>query len=140
MSDLSPAQTGNGKRPATVLAVAVLVFIGAIIQFVTAAIAIILAIRPGEDQQLFSQPVSDWYWVMTAVLSFILGLIYIWIGRGMLAGDAQSWMLVNILAIINIVFAFFQLPTGNGWTAFFLNLVILLVNNTGDSKRWFRVE
>ncbi|MEI2728410.1 MAG: hypothetical protein V9E85_04820 [Candidatus Nanopelagicales bacterium] len=140
MSDLSPEQFGMQKRPGAVLAVAILVFVGAIVQFLTALIAIILAIRPGEAQELFSQPVSDWYWVLTAVLSFILGMIYVWIGRGMLAGDPQSWMLVNILAIINVVFALFQLPTGNGWTAFFLNLVILGLNNTGASKRWFQLQ
>ena len=123
MSDLSPEQFGMQKRPGAVLAVAILVFVGAIVQFLTALIAIILAIRPGEAQELFSQPVSDWYWVLTAVLSFILGMIYVW-----------------ILAIINVVFALFQLPTGNGWTAFFLNLVILGLNNTGASKRWFQLQ
>ena len=139
MSDLSPESFGNGKRPGAVLAVVFLVFIGAIIQFATALIAIVLALKPGEAQEIFSNPVSDWYWVLTAVLSFILGMIYVWIGRGMLAGDPQSWMLVNVLAIINVVFALFQLPTGTGWTAIFLNLVILALNNTGHTKRWFQV-
>ena len=39
-----------------------------------------LALKPGEAQEIFSNPVSDWYWVLTAVLSFILGMIYVWKG------------------------------------------------------------
>lgn len=140
MSDLSPEQTDGGKRPAAIVGLVFLIFVGAIVQFISAVIAIVLAIRPGEEQQFFSQPVSDWYWVMTAILSFILGLIYIWIARGLLARDPQSWILVNVLALINFFFALFELPTGNGWTVLFINIVILLLNNTGETKRWVRLE
>lgn len=140
MSDLSPEQTDGGKRPAAIVGLVFLIFVGAFLQFISAVIAIIFAIRPGEEQLFLSQPVSDWYWVMTAILSFILGLIYIWIARGLLARDPQSWILVNVLALINFFFALFELPTGNGWTVLFINIVILLLNNTGETKRWVRLE
>ena len=139
MSDLSPEANNLGKRPGSVLGVVILVFTGALIQFISAVLAIVLAFRPGEQQQLFSNPVSDWYWIMMAALSVILGLIYVWVGRGVLAGDPQSWVLINVLALINVLFAVFQLATGTGWTALVINLVILLLNNTTATKRWFRL-
>ena len=108
-------------------------------QFFAAAAAVFFVLRPGEAQQLFSASVSDWYWVMTAALSLILGLIYLWISKGMLAGDAQAWMLVNLLALINLFFAIFQIPFGSGWATLVLSALLLLVNNTPSVRRWFRV-
>ena len=146
MSDLSPdtdsAPTtfdGRGPRPGIVSVLAVLVFVGALIQFITTAAALSLSIRPGDEQRLFDVPVNDGYWLTTAVLSMVLGLIYVWIGRGLLAGNPQSWTLVNVLAIINAFFALFQLPFGTGWAAIFLSVIILALNNTSSARQWFRV-
>ncbi|NQU36909.1 MAG: hypothetical protein HQ526_04840 [Actinobacteria bacterium] len=146
MSDLSSSPNDQstialerGKRPFIVVVLAVLVILGALVQFFAAAAAVFFAFRPGEAQQLFNASVSDWYWVMTAALSLVLGLIYLWISRGMLAGNAQAWMLVNVLAFINLFFAIFQIPVGSGWATLAISALLLLVNNTPAVRRWFRV-
>lgn len=135
---MTDVEVSTPRRPGSVTAVAVLVFIGALLQFVAAGAAIFLALRPGEVQQLFSQPITDWYWWMTAILSLILGVIYIWIGRGLLTGDPQAWLLVNVLTVINMIFALFQIPFGTGWLALVLGAVILIMNNTMSSRTWFQ--
>ena len=129
----------NGKRPFTITIIAVLIFIAGILQLVATAAAIILIFRPGDVQQLQGQPVSDWYWILTAVLAFIMALIYFWIAKGALRGDAEAWMLINILAIINIVFALFQLAFGTGWASLAINILVLIVNNTAKARGWYRI-
>ncbi len=134
MSDVNTTM----KRPPNVTAVGVLVIIGAVLQFLAAIATVILALRPGDLQQLFGASVSDWYWFTSGLLSLVLGLIYIWIARGVFLGNSQAWMLVNLLAIINLVFAVFEIPVGTGWAAIFLNVVILLLNNTAGAREWFQ--
>ncbi len=111
--------------------------VGAILQFLAAASAVVLALRPGTVQHLFGASVSDWYWITSAILSLILGLIYLWIAKGVFRGNSQAWMLVNLLAIINLVFAVFQISVGIGWAAIFLNVIILVMNNTASARAWF---
>jgi len=127
------------KRPNTVLAVVIVVCAAALLQFAAAAVGVIFALRPGEAQQFLSHPISDWYWIINAALSLVMGLIYIWIARGLLAGDPQAWLLVNLLAIINIFFALFQITYGIGWTAIAVNAILLALNNTSTAKSWFRL-
>lgn len=144
MSDLSsggnqdqvPA-VDKSNRPGMVTFLAVLIFIAAFAQVVAAVALIVLAFRPAEVQQLFGASVSDWYWILTAVLDVILALIYIWMGRGLLSGDAQAWMLLNLIAIINIIFSVFQFSTGIGWLTLLVNVVILALNNTTKVRLWF---
>ena len=136
-SQTVPSPSSQGKRPGSVTALVVLLIIGALLQLVATVIAVLFALRPGVSQEMFGQPVSDFYAYTTAILSFLLALIYFWIARGMLAGDAQAWMLVNVLAIINVVFSIFQLPFGSGWAALVLNIVILALNNTARTRAWF---
>lgn len=133
---VTPTAT-QAKRPGAVTTLIVLLIIGALLQLVATVIAILFALRPGVSQEVFGQPVSDFYAYTTAILSFLLALIYFWIARGMAAGDPQAWLLVNVLAIINVVFAIFQLPFGSGWAALVLNIVILALNNTARTRSWF---
>lgn len=119
------------------MTVAVLFYLGALLQLITAVFYLVLAFRPGQVQQFFGHPISDLYWIFTAVLAFVLALIYAWIARRQVAGDPQAWMLVNILAIINIFFAFFEIMSGTGWLALLVNLLALVVNNSTASRRYF---
>ncbi|MFZ1362628.1 MAG: hypothetical protein WAS05_06820 [Candidatus Nanopelagicales bacterium] len=129
----------SGKRPGTVTLIAILIFLAGIIQLIATAVAIVLIFQPGDVQHLHGQPVSDWYWVLTAVLSFIMALIYFWIAKGALRGDAEAWMLINILAVINIVFALFQLAFGTGWFSLVINIIVLIINNTQNARAWYRI-
>jgi|GEM_PF-935384 len=127
----------NLKRPGTVVVVAILVFIIALLNLAAAIGAVYLATQPGEAATLFGGSTSDFFWWFNALMSFVLFLIYIWLARGQLKGDAQSWMLVNILMVINIFFAFFQLFYGTGFAAIFFGLIVLVLNNTKNSKPYF---
>lgn len=133
-------QTTTAKRPATVTILTVLVVLAALVHLLAAVAAIFLIIRPGDVQQFFGAPVSDWYWVLSAVLSFILALIYFWIASMLLTGNPQGWLLVNVLAVINIIFALFSVPLGTGWAQLGLNVIVLLLNNVASSRAWFRLE
>lgn len=124
-------------RPGTVTAVAVLCYFGAVLKLITVVAFVILAFRPGQVQRLFGAPVSDWYWIVSAVLALLLALIYAWIARRELVGDPQAWALVNVIAVINIAFAFFELASGAGWVAIAVNAVVLILNNTNASRQYF---
>lgn len=146
MSDFSPGSPDpvgfpreQRKRPYTASFLAVVIYIAAIVQLLAVVAAIVLMLRPGDAQQLFGQPASDWYWLVTAGLTLFLALVYFWMARGILRGDAQAWMLLNLIAILNIVFAIFQIPFGTGWASLFLNALILILNNVASVRNWFRV-
>ncbi|MDZ7578411.1 MAG: hypothetical protein U0904_09605 [Candidatus Nanopelagicales bacterium] len=127
------------SRPVSVTGVAVLFVLGAVLQFITAGLYVVLAIRPGEVQEFYGAPTSDWYWILTAMLSGLLGFIYLWIARQQLAGDPQAWMLANILMVINLFFALFSLGYGTGWAVLALNAVALVLNNTSAAREYFGV-
>ncbi|MCB0919334.1 MAG: hypothetical protein KDC39_12290 [Actinobacteria bacterium] len=124
-------------RPGSVVVVAILVWIIALLNLAAAVAALVLAIQPGESELLYGAPVSDWVWYFNALLSFVLFLIYIWLGVGQLKGSAQAWMLVNVLMVINIFFALFQLFYGTGFAAILFCLIVLLLNNMRRSKPYF---
>jgi hypothetical protein len=44
-------------------------------------------------------------------------------------------VLIQVLAVINIVFALFRLPWG--WVAIIINALILLFVSGGKAKEWF---
>ncbi|MDP4014583.1 MAG: hypothetical protein U0990_04235 [Candidatus Nanopelagicales bacterium] len=127
------------SRPGSVTGVAVLFVVGAVLQFITAGLYAVLAIRPGEIQEFYGAPISDWYWILAAMLSGLLGFIYLWVARQQLAGDPQSWMLANILMVINLFFALFSLAYGTGCAVLALNAVALVLNNTRAAREYFGV-
>ncbi len=139
-SDSSPSTDQRYARPGSATAVAILVVFAAILQFLAAGLAIFLAVRPGEQQQLFGTAVSDWYWLLTAVLSIFLGGIYIWLAGGILSARTEAWALVNILAAISVIFSLFQIPFGTGWVALLVGVLILVLNNTNASRAYFRAD
>lgn len=140
MSTQQPTQfdiPDDMKRPGSVVVVAILVIVIALLNLAAAIGAIYLAVRPGEAETLYGTATSDWYWYFTALMSFLLFLIYLWLAAGQLKGNAQAWMLVNVLMVINIFFAFFQLFYGTGFAAILFGLLVLILNNTRNSKPYF---
>lgn len=127
----------NVKRPGTVVVTAILVFIIGLMNLLAAGVAVYLATRPGEVETLYGAPASDWIFWFDALMSFLLFLIYIWLGFGQLKGSAQAWMTVNLLMFINIVFAFFQLFYGTGFVTIFFCLLVLILNNARGAKAYF---
>lgn len=132
----TPDQT-VGKRPISVAFVAAFIILYAFVQLLAVGLAVMLMLRPGEQQTLYGHSVSDFYWIATGMLSLIMALIYFWIAKTLLGGNPQAWLLVNFLAAINIVFAVFQLPFGTGYAAIVINLIVLLLNNTAAARNWY---
>lgn len=127
----------NAKRPGTVVVVAIALVLIGLLNLFAAVAALYLAFQPGEAETLYGSSTSDWVWYFSALMSFILFLIFIWLARGQLKGSAQSWMIVNVLAFINIFFAFFQLFYGSGFITIILCLIVLALNNARGAKDYF---
>lgn len=127
----------NVKRPGSVVIVAICLFIIGLLNLVAAGGAVYLATQPGDSQTLYGAPASDFFFWFNALMSFLLFLIYLWLGRGQLKGNAQAWGTTNVLMFINIFFAFFQLFYGTGFVAMLFCLIVLLLNNVGNAKAYF---
>lgn len=127
----------NAKRPGTVVIVAIFLTLIGILNLIAAGAALYLALQPGEAETLYGSETSDWVWYFSALMSFVLFLIFIWLAKGQLKGVAQTWMIVNILAVINIFFAFFQLFYGTGFITIILALIVLGLNNARGAKDYF---
>lgn len=127
----------NAKRPGTVVVVAIALVLIGLLNLFAAGGALYLALQPGETQTLYGGNTSDWVWYFSALMSFILFLIFVWLAKGQLKGSAQSWMIVNVLAVINIFFAFFQLFYGTGFITILLALLVLALNNARGAKDYF---
>jgi nitrate reductase gamma subunit len=72
--------------------------------------------------------------IVSGILAVILGLMYFWIARLALAGSQTAYVLINFLALLNIIFALFSLPFG--WGALALNVLVLILVNTQNAKAW----
>jgi hypothetical protein len=76
------------------------------------------------------------FWlVMNGVLSLFLAYLYVWLARMAAIGAAQVQVLIQALAVINIIFGLFRLPYG--WLGLGLNILILVIMNTAGAKAWF---
>lgn len=127
---------GIGRRPGIITLLSIVITLAAIVQLIVAVIGIVLALRPGEAQSYFGHATSDWVFIINGILGLLLALIYFWIARRLFAGDPQAWVLVNILALINLLFALFQIPFGTGWGSLILNGIVLLLNNTPKVRHY----
>jgi len=128
------------KRPGGVTIVAVLIFIAAIVNLI---VGIALILSPiGENPVVVNSlgkesSIPTLWLIMNGVLALLLGLIYIWLGRMTLAGSQGAHVLIQVLAVINIVFALFRLSDSSGWAAIVVNGLILILVNTAGAKQWF---
>lgn len=128
------------KRPIGVTIVAILIVLAAIFNIVLGAMLIFSAF--GENPTFINhitgeeQTVSGFYLWFNGGLMILLGLIYFWLSKMTMIGSASAHMLISVLAVLNIIFGFFNLAYG-GWGQIIVNLIILLVINTQRAKLWF---
>ena len=125
------------KRPGAATVLGILAYLNAIIQLITAVAAIVLMFRPGQVQLLFGDSVSDVYWIISAALSGFLFFAYIWLAKGIFAGLDYAWTVVNLLAIINLIFGLFYLFQGTGVLMILISVLVLLLNNTRGVRDWY---
>ena len=121
-------------RPFGVVFVAILLVIGALFNFVLGFMLIFSIWEPRDISNQVLENVPGFWLFISGAMSIILALIYLWISRLALAGSATAYVLINFLAIINIIFALFSLPIG--WGMILLNVLVLIAVNTGAAKAW----
>jgi hypothetical protein len=138
---MSVNRNATPVRPTGVTVVGVLIFIAAIYNFILGVWSIFAPLGdnpkiPGIQTDT-GQPVAypGWWLIINGLLAIVLGLIYLWLGRMTFAGSRTAQVLIQVLAVINIVFALFRLPYG--WIAIIINALILLFVSGGKAKEWF---
>ena len=62
--------------------------------------------------------------------------MYVWLARLTGIGSQQAHVIIQALAVINIIFGFFRLPYG--WSAIIINAIILALVSTSSAKAWFQ--
>jgi hypothetical protein len=128
------------KRPVGVTIVAILIVLAAIGNIVVGTLLIFSAF--GENPTFINhitgeeQTVSGFYLWFNGGLMILLGLIYFWLSKMTMIGSASAHMLISLLAVLNIIFGFFNLGYG-GWGQIIVNVIILLIINTTRAKLWF---
>jgi hypothetical protein len=126
------------SRPFGVTMVAALVFLSAVADL---ALGIWMMLAPFGNTPTITdlagsaQTIPTFYLFVNGLLSFILGLMYIWLTRMTLAGSQTAYVLINFLSILNIFFGLFRLPFG--WGIILLSALALILVNTASAKAWF---
>lgn len=126
------------SRPFGVVFIAILLIFGAIyniiigftLMFMPATLTDNLTDLAGSSVN----QIPTFWLIISGLMSVILGLLYFWLSRITLAGSQTAYLLVNFLAVLNIIFALFSLPFG--WGAMILNVIVLIAVNTNASKAW----
>jgi len=72
----------------------------------------------------------------TMLVFSILGLLYLWLIKMTAIGSATAQVIIQMLSVINIVFAIFNLPYG--WYTILLSTIILLLVSSARATMWFR--
>jgi len=128
-------------RPTGVTIVGILIFIAAIYNLIMGVWSILAPLGDNPKipgiQTNSGAPVDypGWWLIINGLLAIVLGLIYLWLGRLTFAGSQTAQMLIQVLAVINIVFALFRLPYG--WIAIIINALILVFVSNSKAKEWF---
>jgi len=132
--------TTAAKRPGMVTFLAAIIWLIAIFNV---GFGILMVVSPiGENPTVLSAAggvsieISTWYLLLNGLLSIALGLIYVTISKLILVGSRSAQVVIQALAVINIIFGFKRLP--NGWVPIALNVIALLVVSTSKANAWFK--
>ncbi len=132
--------TTAAKRPAMVTFVAALIWVIAIFNV---GLGLLMVTAPiGENPEVLSAPgglsieISTSYLLINGLLSIVLGLIYVTISKMILIGSRSAQVVIQALAVINIIFGFMTLPYG--WVPIALNALALLIVSTSKANAWFK--
>jgi hypothetical protein len=66
----------------------------------------------------------------------LLGFMYLWLIKMIMIGSTTAQFIIQMLAVINIVFAIFTLPYG--WYTILVSFVILFMVSGAKATMWFR--
>ena len=125
-------------RPASVVAVTVLMTLAAIGYAVAAVGSLVLMLRPAEVQEFFGEPISDAYWALSALLFAVLAALLIAVARAAYVGDAGAGLAISLLALLGVAFSLFAITDGYGWGTLALSLAVLIANQMSSAQQWYR--
>ncbi len=126
------------KRPGGVTFVIALIWISALLN---ATLGIWMMLAPfGQnptitDVQGNTVELPGFWLFMNGALSLLLAFMYVWLARMAAIGAASAQVIIQALAVINIVFGLFRLPYG--WLGLVLNILILVIASGASAKAWF---
>ncbi len=131
--------TGTMRRPFGVTLVMIVIAIAAILNLV---LGTLLVFSVFGDNPTFTDPfgetreIGGGWLVFNGIITFILGLLYLWLIKMTAIGSATAQVIIQMLSVINIVFAIFNLPYG--WYTILLSTIILLLVSSARATMWFR--
>ncbi|MFC6239207.1 hypothetical protein [Longivirga aurantiaca] len=126
------------KRPGGVTFVIVLIWVAALFN---ALIGVWMMLAPfGQnptitDIQGNTVELPGFWLFMNGALSLLLAFMYVWLARMASIGAASAQVIIQALAVINIIFGLFRLPYG--WLGLVLNILILVIASGASAKAWF---
>ena len=77
-----------------------------------------------------------WYRILNAVMSMVIGILYLWLSRMVYTRHPTTRLLILSISTANILFSLTRLPSGLVPLA--LNLVIVGLVSTKDSRAWLQ--
>ena len=130
---------GTMRRPFGVTLVMLVIAIAAVLNLV---LGTMLVFSIFGENPTFTDPfgetreIGGGWLVFNGIITFILGLMYLWLIRLTAVGSATAQVIIQMLAVINIIFAIFNLPYG--WYTILLSTIILLLTSSAKATIWFR--
>jgi hypothetical protein len=127
------------RRPFGVTLVALLVAVAAVMN-ITFGILIMFSIfgdnPPFTDPTGASREVGGFWLIFNGGIMVLLGFLYLWLIKMIMIGSTTAQFIIQMLAVINIVFAIFNLPYG--WYTILISFIILLMVSGAKATMWFR--
>lgn len=136
------ANTPAIKRPGGVTFLVVIAYINGIFSIITGVLALISVASP---EAVSSTGMGSAGLVVFGIVQLLLGLLYIYLARGLSRGDARARLItivINILVIVSGVFGFI-LPgnqRGTSLVQVVLAIISLVILFTPRAKEFFRVR
>lgn len=133
------SSSGTMRRPFGVTLVMVVIGVAAILNIV---VGTLLVFSIFGDNPTFTDPfgttreVGGGWLIFNGLISIVLGFMYFWLIKMTAIGSATAQFIIQMLAVINIVFAIFSLPYG--WYTMLLSVIILLLVSGASATQWFR--
>jgi hypothetical protein len=133
--------SGTLTRPIGVTVIAILLVVSAIANIIMGFMFIFSSF--GDNPTYInnitgeSATVSGFFLWFNGGMLIILGLIYFWLSKLAWVGSNTAQVIISVLAVLNIIFGFFNLGHG-GWIQVILGLIVVLIVNTKHAQAWFR--
>lgn len=126
------------ERPWTIRLVLALLVLSILAYVIGAVVSIVLVAEPAERQLLLGASVSDWFWILSALLFSAVAIVLLLVLRAAAGGDRGAGIAVSLLGLLGIGFALMSITHGYGWAVLVISLGILALNQAPASQAWYR--